>query len=173
MFFKKLYTEIKRCSIIWVGFSNLTTIFMYQSLQIAKIILDLAKQENSVLTPMQLIKLVYLSHGWMLGLHSKPLINEEVEAWKYGPVIPKLYHEIKHYRSQPVENINYDSGAVDKDSQDIINQVYKKYGHLPGITLSMVTHETNSPWEMTWNNGGTVISNDLIAYYYQGLAKNG
>lgn len=146
---------------------------MYKSLQIAKKILELAKTEHKVLTPMQLIKLVYLSHGWMLGLYSKPLITEDIEAWKYGPVIPSLYEEVKHYRSHPVEDINCEDVTLDKESQDIINQVYKKYGHLSGVILSMVTHETNSPWEITWNNGGKTISNDLIADYYQGLAQNG
>jgi len=36
---------------------------MYNSLLIAKILLSLAAQQDRVLTPMQLIKLVYLSHG--------------------------------------------------------------------------------------------------------------
>ncbi len=32
---------------------------------------------------MQLIKLVYLCHGWTMGLYSRPLI-ENVEAWQYA-----------------------------------------------------------------------------------------
>lgn len=41
---------------------------MYDCLLIAKTLLKLAVREDKVLTPMQLIKLVYLSHGWALGL---------------------------------------------------------------------------------------------------------
>jgi uncharacterized phage-associated protein len=144
---------------------------MYKSLQIAKKILDLATEKNKTVTPMQLIKLVYLCHGWMLGLYGRPLIKDDIEAWKYGPVIPNLYHEVKNYRSNPVEKINCADCVIDKDSEDVINQVYEKYGHLSGITLSMVTHETDSPWEKTWNNDRTIISNDLIAHYYQMLAE--
>ena len=46
-------------------------------------------------TPMHIIKLVYLSHGWMLGLHDTPLLWEPVEAWQYGPVVPSVYHLYK------------------------------------------------------------------------------
>ena len=38
-------------------------------------------------TPMGIVKLVYLAHGWQLGWDGEPLINEPVEAWTYGPVI--------------------------------------------------------------------------------------
>ena len=43
-------------------------------------------------TPMHVIKLVYLAHGWMLGFTSRALINEAVEAWTYGPVVPSTYY---------------------------------------------------------------------------------
>ena len=31
-------------------------------------------------TPMQIMKLVYIAHGWSLGLRQKPLIRERIEA---------------------------------------------------------------------------------------------
>ena len=146
---------------------------MYSSLEVAKQILTLAKKNNEVLTPMQLIKLVYLAHCWMLGIYRKPLIKEDVEAWKYGPVVPELYRSIKQYRSHPVEKIESENAKFDEYSQDIIEQVYNKYGKLSGITLSRITHQEKSPWDLTWNTGGTIISNDLISDYYQRLAANG
>lgn len=121
---------------------------------------------------MQLIKLVYLAHGWMLALYSRPLIDEDIEAWRYGPVIPNLYHAIKHYKSNPVHEISGQDEEIDDDALNVITQVYNKYGYLNGIKLSMVTHATNSPWERTWNNNKTVISNDLITDYYQKLSYN-
>jgi len=55
---------------------------------VADDILYLARQANNPLTPMQVLKLAYIAHGWQLGLHGRPLINEPVEAWKYGPDLP-------------------------------------------------------------------------------------
>ncbi len=140
---------------------------MYDCLLIAKILLKLATREDKVLTPMQLIKLVYLSHGWTLGLYGRPLIKQDVEAWKYGPVIPELYQAIKQYRSSPVREIICIEETIDEIFVDVIEQVYKIYGSFTGIELSMLTHEKDSPWEITWNSGKSIISNDLIAYYYK------
>ncbi len=50
---------------------------------------------GAVLTPLQVLKLVYLAHGWCLGVHTQPLIDESVEAWRAGPVIRPLYNVIK------------------------------------------------------------------------------
>lgn len=150
-----------------------TTLKSYKSTLVGKKFLELAEKKNVTLTPMQLLKLVYLAHAWMLALYRRPLIQERVEAWKYGPVIFELYQAIRHFRSQPITNIECIESEVDKDALDIIEQVFNKYGHLSGIRLSMITHESNSPWERTWNNGSRHISNDLITDYYQQLAHNG
>ena len=44
---------------------------------------------------MHVLKLVYVCHGWMLGIHGAPLITEPVEAWTYSPVVPTVYHRYK------------------------------------------------------------------------------
>lgn len=145
---------------------------MSTSISVANELLNLAKNKNKTLTPMQLIKLVFLCHGWMLGLYGRHLITDQVEAWRYGPVLPDLYHKIKHFRSNPVTTLDNDShNHFDTEEKDIINQVYEIYGHLNGIQLSTLTHEKDSPWEKTWKSGNSIISNDLIENYYQKQAQ--
>ena len=51
---------------------------------------------------MKLQKLVYIAHGWHLGLFDGLLISERVEAWRWGPVIESLYHEFKEFAKQPI-----------------------------------------------------------------------
>ena len=70
---------------------------------VANELIELAKQEGRAFTPLQLLKLVYIAHGWMLGLRQKPLIRDRIEAWKYGPVIPALYHDLKRYGADFVQ----------------------------------------------------------------------
>lgn len=140
---------------------------------IANKFLELGDKDKNALTPMQLLKLVYIAHGWMLGLYKRPLISEKVEAWQYGPVIPELYHSIKQYRSSPVKkiDIHISTSEIDKDGSDIIKQVYDKYANFSGPQLSMLTHAKNTPWYKTWNSRVSTISNDLIEDYYTELAK--
>ncbi|MBV9510077.1 MAG: DUF4065 domain-containing protein, partial [Caulobacteraceae bacterium] len=75
---------------------------MHDSRTVANRFLELARERGQMLTPMQLLKLVYIAHGWMLGLAGRPLIRDEVQAWQYGPVIPPLYNAVRSYRRDPV-----------------------------------------------------------------------
>lgn len=147
---------------------------MRDSRTVANRFLDLARERGDAVTPMQLLKLVYIAHGWMLGLHGKPLIRDEVEAWQYGPVIPKLYNAIRRFRSQPVEgSLGTDGKKLDVTEDDIVCQVYEIYGKKSGPALSRLTHQKGSPWDTVYEHGtyGTVIPNDLIEDHYATLAK--
>lgn len=146
---------------------------MHSSITIANKILEIAREKNKTLTPMQLIKLVYLCHAWMLGLYGRHLIKEPIEAWQYGPVIRDLYNQIKKYKSNPVtgpidqNTCNPANDTLDNQELDVINQVFEKYGNLTGIELSSLTHQNGSPWSVTWDAKEPVISNDLIENYYK------
>ena len=70
----------------------------------AELVADfLLANSDRKLTPMEVNKLVYISHGWMLALHDESLISEKIEAWKHGPVIPSLYHKFKMYGAEPID----------------------------------------------------------------------
>lgn len=148
---------------------------MASSLTVANRFLDLAKQNGDPMTPMQLLKLVYIAHGWMLGLNGKPLIPERVEAWQYGPVIPSLYGHLREYRGAPVTkklHSLFDKGGLGDDEQDIIDQVYGAYRKYTGMQLSRMTHADGTPWALTYEPGsfGKVIPVDLIEDHYKRLA---
>lgn len=147
---------------------------MKSALTVAQKFLDLASEQGRTLTPMQLIKLVYIAHGWMLGLRDRPLIRENVEAWPYGPVIPELYRSIKQYRDKPVERIlNLPDEDLGEAEVALTKEVYDRYGRFSGIQLSMMTHTKGTPWDNTWNSDRTslLISNDLIQSHYKGLVQ--
>lgn len=147
---------------------------MHSSTVVANRFLELARNSNATLTPMQLLKLVYIAHGWMLGLYRRPLIKDEIQAWQYGPVIPKLYNLIRHFRSNPVEGpIDTYAETLDPQEENIIEQIYNIYGQLSGPDLSRLTHAENSPWAVIYRPGrfGAIISNDIIEDHYQQKAR--
>ena len=148
---------------------------MASSITVANRFLELANTEGDALTPMQLLKLVYIAHGWMLGLYGRPLIGDDVEAWQYGPVIPRLYNSIRHYRGKPVNTtLRAPNGDVLDDLEcDIVDQTYKLYGGKTGPALSRLTHQPGSPWHTIYRDKdyGLVIPIDLIEDHYAQLAK--
>lgn len=152
---------------------------MHSALSIANYLLSMARTYSECLTPMQLIKLVYLCHGWTLGLLKHPLIVEDVEAWKYGPVIRDLYHSLKQYKNNPISGplceVDTDVGLRGEE-EALVQAVYKRYGHLSGPQLSALTHKKGSPWEKTWeawgkHHFGAVIPQHLIQSHYEERAK--
>jgi len=80
---------------------------MENSLAVANYFITKANDEGTELTPMKLIKLVYIAHGWHLGLKNESLIDEGVQAWKYGPVIKSVYDEFKGYKNGQVNRPAY------------------------------------------------------------------
>lgn len=143
-----------------------------KSLAVAQYILDRcqASADPSV-TPMQLLKLVYVAHGHMLGKHGCPLLSEPVQAWQYGPVVRSVYEAVRNYRSDPVQEVKNGRRWVrfDEHEREIMEAVADEYGPIDGITLSAATHRPGTPWSITWNENGknSVISNDLIENFYR------
>lgn len=148
---------------------------MHDSRTIANQFLSLARARGLTLTPMQLLKLVYIAHGWSLGLYGRALIADEVQAWQYGPVIPRLYNATKDWRGQPVDEIlpaRADDNLSASDT-NLIQQVFDLYGSKSGPALSRLTHASGTPWATTYDTRffGIAIPNDIIRDHYQQLAR--
>ena len=148
---------------------------MYDSAKIANRLLTLAEEDRNTLTSMQLLKLVYIAHGWHLGLYHRPLICDEVQAWQYGPVIPRLYNRVRKFRASPIKGplSDDDNDTLDPIADSIVSQVYDLYGEMTGPALSRITHAKGTPWELLYKNDsfGIVIPNDIIEDHYTRLAE--
>lgn len=144
----------------------------HSAISVAQYILSRRQAAGDAVTPMQLIKLVYIAQGYMLGQFGRPLFRDVVQAWEYGPVVPSVYHAVKQYRSSPITNIM--GGVVPPEGFDaselsVMNYVADAYGPVDGLTLSKATHQQNTPWSVTWGAAGqnAPISNDLIENFYR------
>jgi uncharacterized phage-associated protein len=160
----------------------------YSAKAIANLLIDLARDQGNSLDQMQLQKLVYFSHGWHLAITGKPLINEEIEAWKYGPVIRSLYEEFRNCGRAPIEDhatsIEIDTKNLtyaivtplieesDQDTIDLVGRVLAAYGKLSGAQLSNLTHQLGTPWDEVYSRGSNEkISNEAIKKHFISLAK--
>jgi uncharacterized phage-associated protein len=149
----------------------------YSAIKIANEFIRLAREAEPprLLTPLQLIKLVYIAHGFSLVYLTDPLLSEPPQAWQYGPVVPSLYHAVKQYGSNPITapiEGDTDPQELSPQAGGLIAAVYRAYGHLSGIQLSNMTHQENTPWSTVWNRSGknALIPNDMIQMHYRELA---
>lgn len=168
----------------------------YPAKTIANFFLEKARQEHLGLTPMKLAKLIYVAHGWSLALNDVPLIDEAVQAWKFGPVIESVYHEFKHFGNDVINSLAIDflvdpnTGEVltmpfqvqpdDKHTIALLERVWNVYKKYTGIQLSNWSHLPGSPWYRAWyeqrgfEKPGQVIDDAVIKDYFAQLGmENG
>ena len=167
----------------------------FESLSIANEILKTARDRDLKLTPLQLVKLAYFAHGYCLGIFDRPLINEQVEAWQYGPVIRSVYHEFKKYGNSPIKSRArrlcagpggfvprpwaIDEGAdpeLQQIAKSVIAKVVEHFGARSGLELSSLTHKAGTPWRQVYDQyggnlpKGTDIPEALIKEYFSSIS---
>lgn len=150
----------------------------FPALAVANSILDAAEAQGKPLTIMQLLKLVYISHGFSLGLFDVPLVSEAPLAWQHGPVYPSVYREFRRFGAQPITGrakhpfMGDYSAELSEDQRQIVASVVKNYGSMHAFRLSAITHQTGTPWSVTFKNGegrDGEIPDGLIRDHYKRL----
>lgn len=161
---------------------------------VANYFLSMPEVRDEGIDPLKLQKLVYIAHGWHLALTDGiPLVQDEkVEAWRYGPVFPSLYHEFKHFGSGRVSRkatelvaakkgmkFRLDEPVLDREDQQtrkLLNKIWDVYGEFSGVYLSEMTHAEGTPWHKVRDIGGCPrnahIENDDIKRHYQNRMKS-
>ena len=129
-------------------------------------------EDEVPITTMQVQKLTYFCHAWMLGTGNGPLFQDAVESWKYGPVIRNVYHSLKHNGRKYIRKpLLEEADEFSEMENGIINAVWKLYGSINGIRLSKMTHAKGTPWHQTYSQGTKtqIIHNHIIGRYYANI----
>jgi uncharacterized phage-associated protein len=141
----------------------------YAAKEIANWFLAEARDEGEFMTQMKLQKLVYIAHGWNLGLGGGPLIRENVQAWQYGPVIRELYAEYLHYGAMPITE-EPERPSLDQRDTELLRWVWGQYKGYTAGQLSSITHKPGTPWTRTYVEGVKEnISEEIIRAHYETL----
>lgn len=155
---------------------------------VADYILATARLDSDTrLDHLQLNKLCYLVNGFTLREREEPAFYNDVEAWRFGPVVPEVYTAYKDYGSNPITSLDMcrtslnDKKAVSErwgELVDIIGQdvasiaygVVKTYGKYRGWDLVHMTHKKRTPWKKAYRAGrNNVIPTDAIRQFYRNL----
>lgn len=133
----------------------------YDARAVANHLLSLARNDDKWFTPLQVLKLTYYCQGWGLAIFDARLFYQEIEAWRYGPVVPAIYHAAKKYVDGPItERLDARRAVFDEQDLALFEAVYLKYGNYQGKQLITLTHKPGSPWDQIWSNRTT--DHDII-----------
>lgn len=155
------------------------------ALAVANYFVELANKEGKPITLLGLIKRVYIAHGFSLAIFHKSLLDprfDKVEAWKYGPVIPSVYHSFKQFKANPITektvvmNWNADNcmpefytpELKDKDSRGIVEMVWMRYSRMSDSSIVTLTHRKGTPWDVCYIQGeNQQIPDEVTESFYK------
>lgn len=159
------------------------------ALSVANYFIDLSRNENRDVTQLGLMKRVYIAHGFSLAINKSSLLDkrfDRVEAWKYGPVIPSVYHSFKQYKAGPITGkavvMDWDekSGTMsfpepaleDEKAKRIVEMVWKRYHDFTDAEMVALTHRKGTPWSVCYVPEQNVpIPDEVTALYYEKLVE--
>ena len=157
---------------------------MYSSLFIASKFIQLGIDQGRPLTPMKLQKMLYLAHGIHLATYGKPLLDEPIEAWSYGPVIPDVYQSFKQWGNTPItaypslylkigDRVYTDLNSLDAEANKSIGEAWETAKDFDAIQLSEWSHKPGSPWALSYSGptASAAIPNELIKNYFKKLIQ--
>jgi uncharacterized phage-associated protein len=160
----------------------------YDARAVANLLLELAQVQRLPLTQVSILKLLYFAHGWYLAIHRRPLISQEFEAWKYGPVVKVVRDAFRNYEAAPIAEratkLDILTSArtvvapdISSDDATFIRAIFDAYHLYDAWELSDMTHEPGSPWDQIWNSNGPIgrlalrIRNEDIQHYFDRLPR--
>src|SRR5258706_1845214 len=153
----------------------------YSATEIAKYFLLKDKNDHAVaLTNLKLQKILYYAQGWYLANFGKPLFEDPIEAWKFGPAIRSIYQQYKDFGNRPLteEVTDDDVSHIDSDTKAFLDKIWDAYKGFSGTELVFVTHNAK-PWREArrdlgnHDNSDNEISKDALESYFRSLISNG
>lgn len=157
---------------------------------VANYFIELSQRDGKELTLLGLVKRVYIAHGFSLAIFNRSLLNEQfdkVEAWKYGPVIPSVYHTFKHYHksdikelasiaiwSEETQDLEFSVPKLeDSVAQQVCDMVWLRYFNFTGSDLVNLTHREGTPWSMCYVEGANcTIPDEYTRLFYKRVVNS-
>lgn len=123
------------------------------------------------LTQMKTMKLLYYIQAASLSITGHRMFNNDIVAWKYGPVVEEVHEKYKGHRGIVGEitesDLNdYSDLQNDYEASSILNSIYDVYGYSSAYDLMRQTH-SEKPWQETPQS--EVISDKAIKDFYSGV----
>ncbi|MFH1934297.1 MAG: type II toxin-antitoxin system antitoxin SocA domain-containing protein [Pseudomonadota bacterium] len=141
-----------------------------KALEVAKYILVKANFDGESITNLKMQKLLYYAQAWYLVNYSQPLFDEQIKAWKFGPIIESIYHHFKRFRYSPIQFLNKENieEKISQKEKMYLDEFYSIFIRYSASDLTQLSHN-EAPWKNT--SQGETIPQDTIKNFYKGQLK--
>lgn len=143
---------------------------MYSAELIADYMIERATRNYAPISNLRLQKYLYFVQAEFLVNTGKPCFNDDIAAWSFGPVVPKVYQKYKKYGSMVILYIDTKSEKrLRSEDRKMIDSVMDR---CKDKTVSQLTDATlkQTPWLKAYSPyTENVITNESIEdFFYEG-----
>lgn len=155
--------------------------YMYDVLDVSRFVINYSNEKGYGVSNLKLQKILYFIQAFFLLNKNEPCFDEDIEAWDFGPVVPKVYREYKRYGSCDIptiksyydssdfwnsERIKYRDDIINKYDKELIMDVIDEFSDYSATALVQLTHK-QKPWRDAYKPyENRVITNESIRSYF-------
>lgn len=138
---------------------------MRSALALSKYIIGLCTAEGASISNLQLQKILYYIQREFLK-KGREAFPEEIQAWQFGPVVPKVYNNYCAFGSRTISMLysleikGYTAGEI-----CLVNRIVRLKREKNPWELVRETHRSGRAWSIIYNqygNTNAVIPKELI-----------
>lgn len=143
------------------------------ALTLANYILKKAQEQGISVTNSKLQKILYYVQGYYMARFNHPLFPDEIQAWKFGPVVPNVYYAFSYCGPDTLQMLEEpDMDNCSKADMKVINRIIDEKLLLSATALIDATRN-EAPWLEATDGGnvirpGLAIKQESIMDFFQG-----
>jgi len=139
---------------------------MVTAMDVANFFIDVFKNSDEPMTMLRTMRMTYNAQGCCLARMNEPLFEEEVQAWKQGPVILSVYRKLLPFKNNRIKKTigDHSKNVFTEEQMQLMIDVAVKYGKYTTGTLTGWCNSPNGPWGKTYieNRRNIKISKELM-----------
>lgn len=129
---------------------------------------EMEEKEKEGISNLKLQKMLYFVQAYFLATLGRPAFEEDLEAWKHGPVVEEIYHKYKEHGSNriPLPTHPVEEDIIQEEEKKAIEDIWTTFGGYTATALLQLTHD-HDPWQnaMKSEKGRTIHNSDIKKFY--------
>lgn len=129
----------------------------------------LCEQSGWQLSNLKLQKMLYMADMNFVGQNGSRLVNEDFEAWDYGPVLPSLYQKCKAFGAKPIPQVFWGAKSIAGTAEaTMLEMAWAKLKSATPGQLVEATHAKSGAWVRKYVPGAEqikILTQDMIDEY--------
>ena len=139
----------------------------YKALDVARYVIEYCKDRGYIVSNLKLQKILYFIQAEFLVNKNDVCFDDRIEAWDFGPVVPRVYQEYKCFGSNNIITRRREEIDIEANDRNMINGIVDVCAGYSATELVDITHR-QTPWIAAYDKfQNNEISNESIKNFFR------